>query len=105
MPTTQTLNRQLADIRAQLDAASERAASIVNSVNSEQLNERPQPGEWSLKTRVDVAAVSLPLDRIKIASPFDRRFKYNLFSFFHILLAHERRHLWQAERVKEAIAQ
>lgn len=55
-----------------------------------------------LKTRVDACA-ALPLDRIKIASPFDRRVRYNLFSFFHILLAHERRHLWQAERVKDAI--
>lgn len=57
-----------------------------------------------LKKRAD-AASALPLDQIKIASPFDRRFRYNLFSFFHILLAHERRHLWQAERVKETIAQ
>lgn len=189
MITKQLLNRQLADIKNQLDAASNQAALIVEGVDLERLKKRPQPNQWSiaecivhlslssqaeieeidrvlvqtlppkvaveklfkmdllgrflkwtlepppmffskmktteqfqpievgsvgdvlptflawqeeLKKRVDAAA-GLPLDRIKIASPFDRRFKYNLFSFFHILLAHERRHLWQAERVKDAI--
>jgi len=57
-----------------------------------------------LKASVD-AANGLPLDRIKVVSPFNSRIKYNLFSCFHLLLAHERRHLWQAERVKEAISQ
>lgn len=55
-----------------------------------------------LKAQAD-AANGLPLDRIKIVSPFNRRVKYNLLSFFHILLAHERRHLWQAENVRTAI--
>lgn len=190
MPTEHFLNPQLAEIKSQLDAASQRAVSLVDGLNFEQIKQGPQPGEWSiaeclvhlnlsseaeieeidrvlaneppgkahvekplkmdllgrflkwtlepppmffskmkttrqfqpldvepigdvlpaflawqdeLKTRVDAAAAALPIDEIKIASPFDRRFKYNLFSFFHILLAHERRHLWQAERVKQAI--
>ena len=190
MPTKQVLNPQLAEIKSQLDAASQKAVSLANGLSFEQLKQRPQPGEWSiaeclvhlnlsseaeieeldrllvnappgkvnaakplkmdllgrflkwslepppmffskmkttkpfqpieiesvgevlpaflalqeeLKTRVDAAVAALPLDRVKIASPFDRRFKYNLFSFFHITLAHERRHLWQAERVKDAI--
>lgn len=189
MPTTQTLNQQLVDIKAQLDTASERATFIVNSIDSEQLNERPQPDKWSiieclvhlnlssqaeiavinrvfeqkqtkkvaagkrfkmdllgrflkwtlepppmffskmktkkpfqpfkveqlsdvlptflalqeqLKACVD-AASELSLEEIKVESPFDTRVKYNLFSFFHILLAHERRHLWQAEKVREAV--
>ena len=34
----------------------------------------------------------------KIVSPFDRRVKYNLYSAFRIIAAHERRHLWQAEQ-------
>ena len=34
----------------------------------------------------------------KIASPFDRRVRYNLYSAFRIIAAHERRHLWQAEQ-------
>lgn len=36
--------------------------------------------------------------RRKIISPFDRRVRYNLYSAFRIIAAHERRHLWQAEQ-------
>lgn len=190
MPTKQFLNPQLAEIKSQLDAASQKAVFLVDWLTSEQLKQRPQPDEWSIaeclvhlnlsseaeieeidrvlagaprekvnvekplkmdllgrflkwtlepppmffskmktkksfepievetvgevlpaflalqeqiKRRVDTAA-ALPLAQIKVVSPFDRRVKYNLFSFFHILLAHERRHLRQAERVKETIA-
>ena len=34
----------------------------------------------------------------KVVSPFDRRVRYNLYSAFRIIAAHERRHLWQAEQ-------
>lgn len=34
----------------------------------------------------------------KIVSPFDDRVRYNVFSAFRIVAAHERRHLWQAEQ-------
>lgn len=34
----------------------------------------------------------------KIVSPFDKRIRFNLFSAFRIVAAHERRHLWQAEQ-------
>lgn len=40
----------------------------------------------------------LDLNRMKIVSPFDRRIRYNVYSAFRILVAHERRHLWQAEQ-------
>ena len=36
--------------------------------------------------------------RTKVVSPFDKRVRYNLFSAFRIVAAHERRHLWQAEQ-------
>lgn len=55
-----------------------------------------------LKASVEKAA-GLALDKVKITSPFNSRVKYNLFSCFHVLVAHERRHLWQAEQVKGAI--
>src|SRR5687768_8410286 len=42
------------------------------------------------------AARGLDLGRVKIVSPFDKRVKYNVFSAFRILIAHQRRHLWQA---------
>ena len=47
----------------------------------------------------------LALDKIKILSPFDPsgRFRYNAYSCFRILTAHQRRHLWQAKRVLETV--
>jgi hypothetical protein len=49
-------------------------------------------------------ARGLDLAGIRIVSPFDRRVKYNLYSAFRILAAHERRHLWQAEQAVAALA-
>jgi DinB superfamily len=48
-------------------------------------------------------ADGLDLKKIKLTSPFDRRVKYNLYSAFEILVAHQRRHLWQAEKAVEAV--
>ncbi len=44
------------------------------------------------------AAREVDLGRIKIVSPFDKRVKYNVYSAFRIIVAHQRRHLWQAEQ-------
>ena len=44
------------------------------------------------------SAEGLDLRKIKVVSPFDKRVKYNLYSAFRILVAHQRRHLWQAEQ-------
>lgn len=41
----------------------------------------------------------LPLQRIKVASPFNARVRYNLYSCLTILPVHQHRHLWQAEQV------
>lgn len=41
----------------------------------------------------------LAIDRVKIRSPFDERVRYNVYSAFRLLAAHQRRHLWQAEQV------
>ena len=50
-------------------------------------------------------ARDLDLSRVKIVSPFDRRVRYNLYSAFRILVAHQRRHLWQAEQAVAALRQ
>lgn len=47
---------------------------------------------------------ALPLDRLKMASPFNGRVTYSVWSAFRVLAAHQRRHLWQAERVRRALA-
>ena len=49
------------------------------------------------------AAEGLDVRKIKVTSPFDRRVKYNIYSAFRILVAHQRRHLWQAERAVEEV--
>jgi hypothetical protein len=49
-------------------------------------------------------ASGLALDQIRLASPFRASMKYNLYSAFRILSAHERRHLWQAERTIDEVS-
>ena len=48
------------------------------------------------------AARGRALEKTTITSPFSKRMRYNAFSCFQILAAHDRRHLWQAE---QALAQ
>jgi hypothetical protein len=43
-------------------------------------------------------ARNFDVDRIKISSPFEARIRYSIWSSFCVTAAHERRHLWQAER-------
>lgn len=45
------------------------------------------------------AADGLPLDEIRVVSPFSARVRYNLYSCFSLLPSHQHRHLWQAEQV------
>jgi hypothetical protein len=42
------------------------------------------------------AARTLALDAEKIRSPFSENMKYNVYSAFTLIAAHNRRHLWQA---------
>jgi hypothetical protein len=48
--------------------------------------------------RVLADAEGLALDRMKIGSPVDSRVRYSVWSSFRLTAAHQRRHLWQAER-------
>jgi hypothetical protein len=49
-----------------------------------------------------LASRTFDLHRIRLASPFLRIFKYSLAAALAIIAAHDRRHLWQAARVREA---
>ena len=40
----------------------------------------------------------LPIDRVKVDSPFSARARYNLYSALGIVARHQHRHLWQAEQ-------
>jgi hypothetical protein len=44
----------------------------------------------------------LPIQRIRVTSPFEARVKYNLYSALTIIPRHQHRHLWQAEQVGKA---
>lgn len=46
-------------------------------------------------------ADGIDLGRVKIASPESARLKLSLGQAFRLLAAHERRHLWQARKVRE----
>jgi hypothetical protein len=47
------------------------------------------------------SARDLDISKVKIISPFDKRVRYNIYSAFRIVVAHQRRHLWQAEQAVE----
>jgi hypothetical protein len=49
------------------------------------------------------AADGLPLNSIRIPSPFNARARYNAYSCFVILPRHQHRHLWQAEQVARTL--
>jgi DinB superfamily len=42
-------------------------------------------------------------DKVLITSPFNKRLRYNIYSLFNVVAAHERHHLWQAQRVRDQI--
>ena len=48
-------------------------------------------------------AESVGVSRVKVVSPFDTRVRYNVYSAFRIIAAHQRRHLWQAEQAVAAL--
>ena len=43
-------------------------------------------------------SAGLDLAALKVPSPISRHLRYNVYSAFCVLAAHERRHLWQARR-------
>jgi hypothetical protein len=43
------------------------------------------------------------LDKVFITSLFNKRLRYNMYSLFNVVAAHQRRHLWQAQRAKDAL--
>jgi DinB superfamily len=48
-------------------------------------------------------ADGLPLERVRVVSPFNARLRYNLYACLTILPRHQHRHLWQAEQVLEQL--
>lgn len=46
---------------------------------------------------------AVPLDQMMITSPFNKNLKYNAYAALRVMAAHQRRHLWQAERAAQGI--
>ena len=58
--------------------------------------------EWQAELVACVrAADGLPLDQVRVASPFDPRLSYNLYAALSLVPRHQHRHLVQAERALE----
>ena len=55
--------------------------------------------QGELLVRID-RAQGLPLERLRVVSPFNAKVKYNLYSAFRLMPVHQRRHLWQAEQTR-----
>jgi DinB superfamily len=60
--------------------------------------------QGELLVRLD-RAQGLPLERLRVVSPFNAKVKYNLYSAFRLIPVHQRRHLWQAEQVRALLDQ
>lgn len=42
-------------------------------------------------------------DKVFVSSLFNKRFRYNVYSLFNVIAAHQRRHVWQASRIKDQV--
>jgi len=49
------------------------------------------------------SAAGLAIDQVRVESPVYARFSYNVYGALRMLAAHERRHLWQIERILKAL--
>jgi len=47
------------------------------------------------------ASRGLAIDRVKVRSPFQEKMQYSVWSSLRVNASHERRHMWQAERVHQ----
>lgn len=75
-----------------------------SDTESEEGDEGPLPRFLALRSRLARRlgdAKGLDAGRVKVRSPFIPLLRVDLVSAFRVVAAHERRHLWQARRVKE----
>ena len=49
------------------------------------------------------SAIGFAVDRVRVESPVYARFSYNVYGALRMLAAHERRHLWQIERILKTL--
>jgi hypothetical protein len=49
------------------------------------------------------SAIGLAVDQVRIESPVYARFSYNVYGALRLMVAHQRRHLWQMEQILKAL--
>ena len=54
-------------------------------------------------TNITKSAAGFAIDQMKIESPVYARFNYNVYGALRMLAVHERRHLWQIERILKTL--
>ena len=80
------------------------AAAFVPSGTDSPEELRAAFGQVQAEQRARVqAADGLPIQKIRIVSPFDARVSYSVYSALAILARHQHRHLWQAEQVARSL--
>jgi hypothetical protein len=50
-----------------------------------------------------VDSEGLAISKIKVSSAFNTNIRYSVYSAFRIITTHQRRHLWQAEKARDAL--
>lgn len=51
------------------------------------------------------SAAGLAIDRVSLKSPVYARLRYNIYSAFRMLVAHQSRHIWQIEQILKSLDQ
>jgi hypothetical protein len=85
-----------------------RAPTIAAMIPGAELDRQFVSDEFLRLQQEQVALLSeaegVPIDQLRIVSPFSSRVKYDVFSALSILPRHQDRHIWQAERALEQLA-
>lgn len=89
-PQTRMKSKTTPDFTPRVTAAPAELAAEFDRLQDEQMD---------LVRQAD----GLPIDKVKIKSPFGPGLKYNVYSAFTILPAHQHRHLQQADRVRQVL--
>ncbi|MDZ4674305.1 MAG: DinB family protein [Gemmatimonadota bacterium] len=80
-----------------------RTRTIPSFIPAAAADQGPLVAEFERLQNAQMAALhqsdGLPLGRVRVASPFNRKVKYNLFACFGIVARHQHRHLWQAAQL------
>jgi hypothetical protein len=82
---------------SEFTAADERATALAKTLTPRQLNWKPRPETWSVGQCLDHLCVA---NRFK--NPFIPVLRFTVGTGLEILAKHERRHLLQAERIRDS---